>query len=84
MRYRAEKASAYTEVQYPNIPPDAYSSPTWHKSASKYFLTNNQNGTTMSNLQSKSDEQDWKSVVIDIILKIITLGLYHVEKHSKK
>ena len=38
----------------------------------------------MSNLQSKSDEQDWKSVVIDIILKIITLGLYHVEKHSKK
>lgn len=28
-------------------------------------------------------EQDWKEVVIDIILKIITLGLYHVEKHKK-
>ena len=26
-------------------------------------------------------EQDWKEVLIDIILKIITLGLYHVEKH---
>ena len=30
------------------------------------------------------EENDWKKVVIDIILKIITLGLYHVEKHSKK
>ena len=38
----------------------------------------------MSKSTSTSDEQDWKSVVIDIILKIITLGLYHVEKHSKK
>ena len=26
-------------------------------------------------------EQDWKDVLVDIILKIITLGLYHVEKH---
>ena len=26
-------------------------------------------------------EQDWKQVVVEIILKIITLGLYHVEKH---
>ena len=28
-------------------------------------------------------EQDWKEVLVDIILKIITLGLYHVEKHKK-
>ena len=29
------------------------------------------------------EKQDWKEVLVDIILKIITLGLYHVEKHSK-
>ena len=33
----------------------------------------------------KSEEkQDWKEVIVDIILKIITLGLYHVEKHKKQ
>ena len=31
-----------------------------------------------------NEEKDWKEVLIDIILKIITLGLYHVEKHKKK
>ena len=30
------------------------------------------------------EKQDWKEVLVDIILKIITLGLYHVEKHSNK
>ena len=34
----------------------------------------------MTNSNSKSTT-DWKQVVIDIIIKIITLGLYHVEKH---
>ena len=29
------------------------------------------------------DKQDWKEVLVDIILKIITLGLYHIEKHKK-
>ena len=29
------------------------------------------------------EKQDWKEVVVEIILKIITLGLYHVEKHQK-
>ena len=28
-------------------------------------------------------EQDWKEVLVDIILKIITLGLYHIEKHQQ-
>ena len=31
-----------------------------------------------------TNSSDWKEVLVDIILKIITLGLYHVEKHSKK
>ena len=30
------------------------------------------------------EKQDWKDVLVDIILKIITLGLYHVEKHRKQ
>ena len=30
------------------------------------------------------EKQDWKEVLVDIILKIITLGLYHVEKHKKQ
>ena len=37
----------------------------------------------MKKQESKSNE-DWKTVLVDIILKILTLGLYHVEKHSKK
>ena len=28
------------------------------------------------------DKQNWKEVLVDIILSIITLGLYHVEKHK--
>ena len=32
----------------------------------------------------ETTESDWKEVLVDIILKIITLGLYHVEKHKKQ
>ena len=32
---------------------------------------------------SVNQNSDWKEVLVDIILKIITLGLYHVEKHKK-
>ena len=35
-------------------------------------------------MKNETEQQDWKKVLIDIILKIITLGLYHVEKHKKK
>ena len=30
------------------------------------------------------EKQDWKEVVVEIILKIITLGLYHVEKRRDR
>ena len=33
--------------------------------------------------QDLNSSTDWKEVLVDIILKIITLGLYHVEKHKK-
>ena len=34
--------------------------------------------------KQESNSPDWKEVLIDIIVKIITLGLYHVEKHKNK
>ena len=30
-------------------------------------------------MKTEEQKQDWKEVVVEIILKIITLGLYHVE-----
>ena len=35
-------------------------------------------------MKQESESKDWKEVLVDIILKIITLGLYHVEKHKKQ
>ena len=35
-------------------------------------------------MKQEKTESDWKEVLVDIILKIITLGLYHVEKHKKQ
>lgn len=35
-------------------------------------------------MKTEEQKQDWKEVVVEIILKIITLGLYHVEKHRQK
>ena len=34
--------------------------------------------------KKESESTDWKEVLVDIILKIITLGLYHIEKHKKQ
>ena len=31
----------------------------------------------------KTDEKDWVKVLCEVILKILTLGFYHVEKHRK-
>ena len=35
-------------------------------------------------LSTSEQTSDWKKVVIEIVLKIITLGLYHVEKRKNK
>ena len=35
-------------------------------------------------MKTETEEKDWKKVLVDIILSIITLGLYHVEKHKQK
>ena len=34
-------------------------------------------------MANEQEKQDWKEVLVDILLKIITLGLYHIEKHKK-
>ena len=34
-------------------------------------------------MSNENNETDWKKVLIDILLKILTLGLYHIEKHRK-
>ena len=33
---------------------------------------------------SVNQNSDWKEVLVDIILKILTLGFYHIEKHKGK
>ena len=35
-------------------------------------------------MSNEKEKLDWKEVVVEIILKIITLGFYHIEKHKKK
>ena len=34
-------------------------------------------------LNQETPGNDWKHVLFEIIIKILTLGFYHIEKHSK-
>ena len=34
-------------------------------------------------MKQETEEKDWVKVLFEIIIKIITLGFYHVEKHRK-
>ncbi len=34
-------------------------------------------------MNTENEERDWVKVLYEIILKILTLGFYHVEKHRK-
>jgi len=31
----------------------------------------------------KDQEKDWVKVLYEVIIKILTLGFYHIEKHRK-
>ncbi len=33
--------------------------------------------------ENEDPQHDWKTVLIEVILKILTLGFYHIEKHRK-
>ena len=35
-------------------------------------------------MKNEQEETSWTKVLLEIILKIITLGFYHIEKHTKK
>ena len=35
-------------------------------------------------MKQESEEQSWTKVLFEIIIKILTLGFYHIEKHTKK
>ena len=34
-------------------------------------------------MKSEDKERDWVKVLYEVILKILTLGFYHIEKHKK-
>jgi len=33
--------------------------------------------------ETENESKDWVKVLYEIILKILTLGFYHIEKHRK-
>ena len=35
-------------------------------------------------METKNEEQSWTKVLLEILLKILTLGFYHIEKHNQK
>ena len=35
-------------------------------------------------MANENEEKDWVKVLFEVIIKILTLGFYHVEKHRKK
>ena len=34
-------------------------------------------------MKQENEEKDWVKVLFEVIIKILTLGFYHVEKHRK-
>lgn len=35
-------------------------------------------------MKTEDEEKDWVKVLFKVIIKILTLGFYHIEKHKKK
>ncbi len=35
-------------------------------------------------MKTEDEEKDWTRVLFEVIIKILTLGFYHIEKHKKK
>ena len=34
--------------------------------------------------ENEDSQHDWTKVLFEVILKILTLGFYHIEKHKKQ
>ena len=35
-------------------------------------------------MKQESEEKDWVKVLYEVIIKILALGFYHLEKHKKQ
>ena len=35
-------------------------------------------------MATENEEKDWVKVLFEVIIKILTLGFYHIEKHKKQ
>ena len=35
-------------------------------------------------MQNEDEKNDWTKVLFEVIIKILTLGFYHIEKHKKQ
>ena len=35
-------------------------------------------------MEKENEERDWTKVLFEVIMKILTLGFYHIEKHKKQ
>ena len=35
-------------------------------------------------MKNEQEETNWTKVLLEIIIKILTLGFYHIEKHKKQ
>ena len=36
-----------------------------------------------SSTSADNEQNDWTKVLFEVIIKILTLGFYHIEKHKK-
>ena len=34
-------------------------------------------------MKTEDEEKDWTKVLFEVIIKILTLGFYHIEKHKR-
>jgi len=34
-------------------------------------------------MEKENEEKDWTKVLFEVIMKILTLGFYHIEKHKR-
>ena len=34
-------------------------------------------------MKTENEERDWTKVLFEVIIKILTLGFYHVQKHRR-
>jgi len=34
--------------------------------------------------ETENESKDWTKVLFEVIIKILTLGFYHIEKHKKQ